>query len=487
MSDFKGILRLTRTQFNTLKQNGTLTVGSKVITYDPLTTFYTSLDDMFLSDYLDLTTNQTINGQKKFSDVLKVNGNLTTDNAVDLGTTSKKFGNIYANTFVGNLEGNVTGNVTGNLTGVVTGSMSKKLILQTGASTTSNYNGSTDVTLSNYYVDRFTAQTINGSKTFVNNATFNGAVVIGGNLTVSGTTTTVDSTTLKVKDKLIEVAKDNTAALTTPAGLLAPKYDGVNYGALGFDSTGTAYVGDVVINSNGDIDVSSSSTTWQPIATRAPASSMVGYGLTYWDSTNSRLLTTAAGTSGQILKSNGTSAPTWITPSTSLTAYNVSQSLTLQTGASSTSTYNGSVARTLSTYYVDRFTAQTIAGTKTFTDTTTKLNQILVFTDTSNPYIQMTTSSTSYYVQSSSGKLYVGPTFNKATYWDSTGLITMPIGAVVGGLVKPSTSDSISLGHKSGSRFQQVVANEHVVTKNGSTEGWKISTDSNGTLNFVFE
>ena len=285
MSDFKGILRLTRTQFNTLKQNGTLTVGSKVITYDPLTTFYTSLDDMFLSDYLDLTTNQTINGQKTFSDVLKVNGKVTTDNAVDLGTADNKFGNIYANKFVGNLEGNVTG----NLSGVVTGSMSKKLILQTSASTTSNYDGSTDVTLSNYYVDRFTNQTVNGNKTFVNDATFNGSVVIGGNLTVTGTTTSVDSTTLKVKDKLIEVAKDNTVALTTPAGLLAPKYDGVNYGALGFDATGTAYVGDVFINENGDIDVSNASTTWQPIATRenTPNDKAVAY----WDASTLKFIT----------------------------------------------------------------------------------------------------------------------------------------------------------------------------------------------------
>ncbi len=277
MSDFKGILRLTRTQFNTLKQNGTLTVGSKVITYDPLTTFYTSLDDMFLSDYLDLTTNQTINGQKTFSDVLKVNGNVTTDNAVDLGTADNKFGNIYANKF------------QGNLSGVVIGSMSKKLILQTSESATSNYDGSTDVTLSNYYVDRFTNQTVNGNKTFVNDATFNGSVVIGGNLTVTGTTTSVDSTTLKVKDKLIEVAKDNTVSLTTPAGLLAPKYDGVNYGALGFDATGTAYVGDVFINENGDIDVSNASTTWQPIATRETTPN--DKSVAYWDASTLKFIT----------------------------------------------------------------------------------------------------------------------------------------------------------------------------------------------------
>lgn len=497
MSDFKGILRLTRTQFNTLKQNGTLTVGSKVITYDPLTTFYTSLDDMFLSDYLDLTTNQTINGQKTFSDVLKVNGNVITDSAVDLGTADSKFGNIYANKFVGNLEGNVTG----NLSGVVTGSMSKKLILQTSASTTSNYDGSTDVTLSNYYVDRFTPQTINGSKTFVNDATFNGAVVIGGNLTVTGTTTSVDSTTLKVTDKLIEVAKDNTVALTTPAGLLAPKYDGVNYGALGFDATGTAYVGDVFINENGDIDVSNAFTTWQPIATRenTPNDKSVAY----WDASTLKFITNSdvkiTDTKGiNLLSQRG------VVFEASDYKYFIygdatNKSIYAEVQASDSDVYYYKILDASGNLYtqnkkaaidetvVHKTGSESIAGTKTFTDTTTKVNKNLLFTDTSNPNIQMQSGSNVYYIQAYESQFGLGPNWEKATKWNSNGLVTMPAGAVVGDLVKPSTPDSISLGHKSGSRFQQVVANEHVVTKNGSVEGWKLCTDSNGTLNFIFE
>lgn len=96
--------------------------------------------------------------------------------------------------------------------------------------------------------------------------TINGDVTITGNFNVNGTTTTIDSTTLRVKDKLIEIAKDNSVALTTPAGLITPKYDGTNNGGIVYDSTGTAFVGDITLDSNGNVDVTKSDL--QPIATR---------------------------------------------------------------------------------------------------------------------------------------------------------------------------------------------------------------------------
>ena len=126
------------------------------------------------------------------------------------------------------------------------------------------------------------------SKTYVDNqdalkldkagGSITGNLTVGGNLTINGTTTTVDSTTLQVKDKLIEVAHGNTTTLTTPAGLVAPKYDGTNSGALVFDSTGTAYVGDVTLK-DGNIDVANSGL--QPLATRT---GLVGGNLVQYDS-----------------------------------------------------------------------------------------------------------------------------------------------------------------------------------------------------------
>ena len=122
------------------------------------------------------------------------------------------------------------------------------------------------------------ANTFTGDQTVTGNGSVTGNLTVGANLTVNGTTTTVDSTTLQVKDKLIEVAHGNTTTLTTPAGLVAPKYDGTNSGALVFDSTGTAYVGDVTLK-DGNIDVVNSGL--QPLATRT---GLVGGNLVQYDS-----------------------------------------------------------------------------------------------------------------------------------------------------------------------------------------------------------
>lgn len=125
---------------------------------------------------------------------------------------------------------------------------------------------------------------VNGTVFRTSGGTISGNVTIGGNLTVQGTTTTVDSQHLKVKDKLIIVADGNTVKLTSPAGLLAPKYDGTNNGALVFDGDGTAYVGDVVLTEDGEIDVTASDL--QPLATRG---TLVNGNLVQWNGTALRL------------------------------------------------------------------------------------------------------------------------------------------------------------------------------------------------------
>lgn len=116
------------------------------------------------------------------------------------------------------------------------------------------------------------------------NQTINGNVTIGGNVTVTGKVTSVSAENLKVKNKLIVVAEGNTVTLTSPAGLLAPKYDGTNSGALVFDGTGTAYVGDVVLTADGDIDVAKSDL--QPLATRG---TLVNGNIVKWNGDKLRL------------------------------------------------------------------------------------------------------------------------------------------------------------------------------------------------------
>lgn len=163
--------------------------------------------------------------------------------------------------------------------------------------------GSTRIDLSNYYtkeqVDKIIetltgvfnekVDIINGNidKKFDKaGGTVTGDMVVGGNFTVQGRTTTVDSETLRVTDKLIEVGKGNTAPLTSPAGLITPKYDGTNNGGIVYDHTGTAYVGDISLDSNGNVDVNNSDL--QPIATRN--ATITNGNLVKWDGTNHKLI-----------------------------------------------------------------------------------------------------------------------------------------------------------------------------------------------------
>lgn len=129
-----------------------------------------------------------------------------------------------------------------------------------------------------------------------------GNLTIGGNLTVNGTTTSIDSTTLKVSDKLIEVAKDNTEKLTTPAGIVVPNYDGRKYGALVIDGDGNAQVGDVELDASGNINVNSSDL--QILATRT---GLTDGNLVKWDDTNKTLVpdtTVASNASSALSKAN---------------------------------------------------------------------------------------------------------------------------------------------------------------------------------------
>ena len=103
-----------------------------------------------------------------------------------------------------------------------------------------------------------------------------GDLTVGGNLVVNGKTTTVDSENLAVKDKLIEVAAGNTTKLAAPAGLVVPKYDGTNSGALVFDGDGIAYVGDVVLDAKGDIDVTKSDLAALAVKKDIPTNYLVG-------------------------------------------------------------------------------------------------------------------------------------------------------------------------------------------------------------------
>ena len=139
------------------------------------------------------------------------------------------------------------------------------------------------------FVEGITSEGVkaNEENTFTAKQTFQD-VQINGNLTAKGTTTTVDVKNLDVEQQLITVAKGNTAALTSPAGLKAEKYDGTKDGALVFDASGTAMVGDVVLDANGNINEAQSDL--QDLATRAKPSELTDGHLLKWDATNKKIV-----------------------------------------------------------------------------------------------------------------------------------------------------------------------------------------------------
>ena len=78
------------------------------------------------------------------------------------------------------------------------------------------------LTNNNAFVDLTTAQTIAGAKTFSDAIQANGSVTIAGDLTVTGTTTSVNSTNTDITDSIITLNKgENGAGVTSPnqAGL----------------------------------------------------------------------------------------------------------------------------------------------------------------------------------------------------------------------------------------------------------------------------
>ena len=113
--------------------------------------------------------------------------------------------------------------------------------------------------------------------------TINGSTHITGDLIVDGNTTNIATENLKVKDKIIEVAKDNTTELVGMAGVVVPKYDGVNAGGILFDKTGTAYVGDLDNYSDSESVLKEENPSLQPILTRDE--SLVDGNFLRWDAT----------------------------------------------------------------------------------------------------------------------------------------------------------------------------------------------------------
>ena len=159
-------------------------------------------------------------------------GNLAPKSGTNL-TFNSNTGILTATGFAGDITGDVTGDVTGNVTGNASGSSGSCTGNSATATEATNVtavaNNSTDETVYPTFIDGATGTqgietdtglTYNPSTGLLSTAavTTTGNIIVGGNLTVSGTTTTVSSTTLEVADKNLELGKVSSPSDTTANG-----------------------------------------------------------------------------------------------------------------------------------------------------------------------------------------------------------------------------------------------------------------------------
>ena len=321
-----------------------------------------SNDNKVLND----TDDQTVNGETTFKGLVNIgNSVLPTDENQDIGSEENPFRylhavDIYADTVHAEIDGNAK----------TADKVNHDLILENGLVDKDVYNGSETKTLSNYYVDRFTAQSIQGIKSFKDdvvigeaekraNLTITGNVTIEGDITQNGEAYITHAEHIYSTKDYIYLREGATGSLGAGyAGFEFIKYDGENNGRLVIDVFGTARVGDV-----GDE---------QPLTTRDEAEQMANYGLTYWNADSVRIKTITPPDSGYFLTA-GDKEPVWINPADLLIgeASKTTHKITFDSGKGLTDTFDGSADKTLVDKYVDMFNAQTIEGDKTLFGTTT--------------------------------------------------------------------------------------------------------------------
>lgn len=115
-----------------------------------------------------------------------------------------------------------------------------------------------------------------------NSLSVGGNLTVAGNFSVTGTTTVKDVKNLAVEDLTITLGKNSQGLGASLAGLVVPDYNGMQQsGGLVFDDTGTAYVGDVDITSDGHVYIGSA----KPIAVRSDVSEWSESNIPQWDNT----------------------------------------------------------------------------------------------------------------------------------------------------------------------------------------------------------
>ena len=267
-------------------------------------------------------------------------------NAIDRVVTA-------AGGFIGNVTGNVTGDVKGSLFGddstaiingidnTVTGTTVTAGAIRLTAGTIST-NDSSGITVT-------AATTFNTDVTFDNDIAVTGQVTIAGDLIINGTTTTINSVTLTVDDKNIELG-----STVSPTDVTA---DGGGITLKGSTDKTLTYV-----NSTGlwtaNIGVAATSFTGLAVAaTTASTAASVGY-MGIPQSATATTATLAIGDAGKHIYIT-TNSQTITIPANSVVAYPIGTAITFVAGPSATTV---SIAIASDTMYL---TGTGTTGTRT--------------------------------------------------------------------------------------------------------------------------
>jgi hypothetical protein len=167
----------------------------------------------------------------------------------------------------------------------------------------------------------------------------------------------------------------------TLTGTLANQNANIVFAGPGTGSAAAPTFRALVANDIPNLDAEKITTGTLPISRGGTGATSVTQGGIIYGSSTSAYASTAVGTAGQVLTSNGTAAPTWSTISGTGTVTSVG--LAMPTGFTVTNspvTTTGTLTAALSSGYslLDSNSAQTIAGSKTFSSALTIQGDLLI-------------------------------------------------------------------------------------------------------------
>ena len=223
-------------------------------------------EDATIAGTLDVTGATGIDGDFNINTtkflVEATTGNTTIAGNLSVTGTSTLTGAITAaGGLTGNVTGDVTGNLTGNVTGDVTGNATSATRLQTARTIAGvSFDGTANITIAATDLSDTDQSLATTDNVTFNNINASGNVVVTGDLTVQGTTTTVNSTTVDVADLNITVASGATTAAAADGGgiTVAGANAGITYDAATdrWDLNKDLEVTNVYANLTGDVKAS---------------------------------------------------------------------------------------------------------------------------------------------------------------------------------------------------------------------------------------